>query len=141
MPWSGSVIIRDLGRVASNEDRGPPPRGAGDPDAVGSASSWERRGAPGCQTLRTFDAWSPFGPLDDLELHVVAFGQGAEALRDDGGVMHEHVLAPVLRDEAEPLGIIEPLDRALRHCCNLLKGEPAGSGETPALVAGEKRPQ
>jgi hypothetical protein len=38
--------------------------------------------------------------------------------------MHEDILTTVLRDEAKPLCVIEPLDRALRHCCNLLKREP-----------------
>ena len=43
---------------------------------------------------------------------------------DNGRVVHEYILATVLRDETEPLCVIEPLDRALRHCYNLLKREP-----------------
>src|SRR5512141_2756174 len=51
--------------------------------------------------------------FDDLELHLVAFSQRPEALGDDRRVVDEHVLATVLRDKAEALGIVEPLDRAL----------------------------
>ena len=76
------------------------------------------------------------GTLHDLELHVVALGEGTESLGDDGGVMNEYVLAAVLRDEAEPLCVIEPLDRALRQCCNLLKGSPRAPGKLPAFVTG-----
>jgi hypothetical protein len=43
-------------------------------------------------------------------------------------VVDEHVFATVLRYKTEPLRIIEPLDRTLRHCCNLLKGSPRAPG-------------
>lgn len=46
----------------------------------------------------------------DLELHLLALGQAAEALGRDGGVVAEHVLAAVLGgDEAEALRVVEPL--------------------------------
>jgi hypothetical protein len=64
------------------------------------------------------------GAFDHLELNVVSFGQRPEAIGDDCRVVDEYVFATVLRDEAEPLRIIEPLYRTLRHCCNLLKREP-----------------
>src|SRR6266511_2818873 len=82
-----------------------------------------------------------FGALDYLELHIVSLGQRSETFGDDGGVVHEHVLPTLLRDEPESLRIIEPLDRALRHCRNLLKGSPRAPGKHPALVAGRKRPK
>jgi hypothetical protein len=50
--------------------------------------------------------------------------------------VNENILAAVLRDESEPLCVIEPLDRALRHCCNLLKGSPQAPGKPPAYIAG-----
>src|ERR671914_1106881 len=99
------------------------------------------RGAERGSDLADVGGLEPLGPLDDLELHVVALGQRAEAFGDDCGVMNEDVLATILRDEAEPLCVIEPLDRALRHCCNLLTGEPAGSGETPDPRGRVKKPQ
>jgi hypothetical protein len=57
-------------------------------------------------------------------------------------VVDEDILSTVLRDEAEPLCIIEPLNRSLRHCYNLLKREPEGpGGKPPAVVAGLKAPK
>src|ERR1043166_8275922 len=53
------------------------------------------------------------GPRDEVELDPVALGERAEPVRADGAEVHEHVLARVRGDEAEPLGIVEPLDRAL----------------------------
>src|SRR6476661_3631903 len=97
------------------------------------------RGA-GVSDLADVGGLESFRALHDLELHVVALGERAEALGDDGGVVHEHVFATVLRYEAESLRIVKPLDRALRHCCNLLKWEPAGSGETPGLRGRVKKP-
>src|SRR6266700_262017 len=48
--------------------------------------------------------------LHDFELHALAFGQRLEPFTLDRGVMHEAVLAAVLgRDEAEALGVVEPL--------------------------------
>jgi hypothetical protein len=41
----------------------------------------------------------------------------------------------------EPLRIIEPLNRALRHCYNLLKGSPKAPGEPPVVVTGLKAPK
>src|SRR5918992_2076348 len=101
------------------------------------------RGAERGSDLADVGGLEPLGPLDDLELHAVALGKRAEAFGDDCGVMNEDVLATILCDEAEPLCVIEPLDRALRHCCNLLKREPVGpGGKPPAGVAGfEKKPQ
>src|SRR5947207_15679593 len=65
--------------------------------------------------------------LDDVELDPLAFGQALEALGLDRRMMDEAVLLTVLGgDEAEALGVIEPLDRAggachfllLACCCN-----------------------
>src|SRR5437899_7981138 len=47
----------------------------------------------------------------DFELDPITFSKALEALRLDGGVVHEHVLAALLRDEAEALRVVEPL-----HC-------------------------
>src|SRR5215208_2139789 len=49
--------------------------------------------------------------LHDVELHPLALGQRLEAAALDGGVVDEAILlAAFRRDEAEPLGIVEPLD-------------------------------
>src|SRR5215204_508294 len=54
-------------------------------------------------------------PLHDVELHVLAFVQRLEAAALDGRVVNEQILAPVLgSDEAETLGVIEPLHFSLR---------------------------
>ena len=51
--------------------------------------------------------------LDRVELDVLALHQAAEALRVDGALVHEEVLAARHgRDEAEALLDVEPLDRA-----------------------------
>jgi hypothetical protein len=107
----------------------------------GSASDREKARSAGDSDLADVGSLETLRPLDDLELHVVALGQRAEAFGDDCGVMNEDVLATILRDETEPLCVIEPLDRALRHCCNLLTGEPAGSGETPGPRGRVQKPQ
>jgi hypothetical protein len=50
--------------------------------------------------------------LHDIELHLLALGQRPESLSLDGTVVHEAVLAAILRrDETEALLVIEPLDR------------------------------
>src|SRR5262249_53034706 len=71
------------------------------------------------------------GPLYHLEFDVVAFRERPETLRDDRRVVNEHVLTAVLRDEAKTLRVVEPLDRALRHCHNLVKMGAGGSGKPP----------
>src|SRR2546422_610737 len=57
----------------------------------------------------------PLGTLHHVELHPIAFSERAEPVHLDGGVMDKDVLAALLRDEAEPLAIVEPLHHALRH--------------------------
>src|SRR5512146_1341420 len=113
----------------------PYPRVAGERAAALRPGAVRAEGAPalldfphvsGLETLRAFD---------DLEFHVVALGKRAEALRHDRRVVNEHVLAALLRDEAEPLRVVEPLDRALRHCHNLMKMGARRLRTTPALVA------
>src|SRR5437763_5171010 len=58
----------------------------------------------------------PLRSLLHLELDLLPLGQGAEAVRLDGGVMAEDVRASiVLHDEPEPLRIIEPFHCASHH--------------------------
>src|SRR5437667_11721864 len=59
-------------------------------------------------------------PLLHLEFDLLPFGQRAEAVRLDGGVMAEDVRAAVvLHDEPEPLRVIEPLHGTSNHCNTL----------------------
>src|SRR6185295_15654472 len=51
-----------------------------------------------------------FGALDEVELDVGAFREGAEALRLDGREVDEDVFAGLGGDEAKALRIVEPLD-------------------------------
>src|SRR5262249_17811156 len=65
------------------------------------------------------------GAARDVELDAVAFGKGFEALSLDRGVVNEHVLAAVLRDESVPLGLVEPLHSSVCHAsvpCTFLRG-------------------
>src|SRR5262245_5432861 len=50
-----------------------------------------------------------------LELDLVTLGQALETRSLDGAEVHEHVLAALLRDETEPLRIVEPLHATLCH--------------------------
>jgi len=68
------------------------------------------------------------GAACHLELHLVTFRQTLEALRGDGAEVDEDVLAVLLRDEAEALRIVEPLDSTVCHTRTL------PSGRTPVVV-------
>ena len=58
----------------------------------------------------------PFGALLQIELYLLAFAQGLEALTLDSGVMHEDIFAAIRRrDEAEALGVVEPLYGSCNH--------------------------
>src|SRR3954452_24704280 len=92
--------------------------------------------------------------LRDVELDLLVLVEGLVALRLDGRVVHEDVVAAVLlRNEAEALLGVEPLDGALSHARLLLiRGvEPPPRrpryrcGETPSpleklLLIQEKTP-
>src|SRR5687768_17301451 len=71
----------------------------------------------------------PLRAFLDLVAHLLSLVQGPEALGDDGRVVDEDVLSSgVGLDEAEPLGVVEPLDRSLlRHRPPLLSRKNAGS--------------
>src|SRR5205807_2279839 len=68
------------------------------------------------------------GAACHLELHLVTFRQTLEALRGDGAEVDEDVLAALLRDEAEALRIVEPLDSTVCHTLTF------PSGRTPVVV-------
>src|SRR5262245_29814586 len=53
------------------------------------------------------------GAGHQVELHALALAERAKAARANGREVDEHILAGVRRDEAEALGVVEPLDRAL----------------------------
>ena len=53
--------------------------------------------------------------LLDVELDGLVLGEGLEARRHDAGVVDEQVATRLGRDEAETLGVVEPLDSALSH--------------------------
>ena len=56
-----------------------------------------------------------FRPLNDVELHSLAFLQTLEAIRVNGGVMHEDVFSVLAGDEAVALGVVKPLHSTLFH--------------------------
>jgi hypothetical protein len=55
------------------------------------------------------------GALDDVELNALTFLKRTEAVRLDGGVMHEHVIAILTADKSEALGIVKPFYCSLFH--------------------------
>ena len=55
------------------------------------------------------------GLLRHLELHALTFGQAAESVSLDGGVMDEDVLAALALDKTKTLGIVKPLHCSLFH--------------------------
>src|SRR5437764_13916094 len=55
------------------------------------------------------------GTLSDLELHRIALGEAAEALRLDRREVDEHVRTRLLRDKAKALRVVEPLHLTLGH--------------------------
>src|SRR2546428_13866243 len=54
-------------------------------------------------------------PLRDLELHVVALGEAAEALGLDRREGDEHIRTRLLRDKAKALRVVKPLHLTLCH--------------------------
>src|SRR5262245_4476992 len=62
------------------------------------------------------------GAACHIELHLVTFRQTLEALRGDRAEVDEDILAALLRDEAEALRIVEPLDSTVCHDSNLSFG-------------------
>jgi hypothetical protein len=58
------------------------------------------------------------GAGGDVEVDALTFGEGLETLALDRGKMGEEIIAAALRgDEAEALGIVEPLHGT---CCHVL---------------------
>src|SRR5213594_47071 len=55
-----------------------------------------------------------FLPLRHVELDTLPFGERAEALSLNGGVVDEDVVSILARDEAEALLVAEPLDGSLQ---------------------------
>src|SRR5689334_19314992 len=78
---------------------------------TGGPSSGRRR----LRRLPDVGSLQPLGPLGHLELDLVALGQALEALGLNGAVMDEDVFPAFDLDEAVPLCVVEPLDRALCH--------------------------
>src|SRR5690606_25941626 len=87
--------------------------------AAASRPGRRRSGAPGkvAASVLTSQGGDVVGLLALLALHhvegdLLAFLQAAEARAGDRAEMDEHVLAAVGGDEAETLGIVEPLHGA-----------------------------
>src|SRR6056297_1399209 len=77
------------------------------PHAAGSSDSAVLRLRSDRDDVRGLRA---LGAVGHVERDLLTFGQALEARAGQRAEMHEHVLAAViLRDEAETLGIVEPL--------------------------------
>ena len=83
------------------------------------------------------------GAACHLELHLVTFRKTLEALRGDRAEVDEDILAALLRDEAETLRIVEPLDSTLCHDSNLSFGANPGCVvfRSPKVLPRETRGQ
>jgi hypothetical protein len=60
------------------------------------------------------------GALGDIELNALTFLKRTEAVRLDGGVMDEDILAVFAAQKSKTLGVIKPLDCSLFHNVLLL---------------------
>src|ERR671921_965885 len=87
------------------------------------------------------------GALGEIELDLLTLVEGLVAAGLDGGEVDEHVLAAaILRDEAETLLGVEPLDSSLSHDlfpCSV-PGAPcpqAAEDIHPVLVSSEPKPE
>src|SRR5215510_14413964 len=69
----------------------------------------------------------PLGAPGHLELDPLTLGQALESRSLNGAEVHEHILATLLRDETEPLRIVEPLHAALSHLYRPLSFEACAS--------------
>src|SRR5215211_4106337 len=75
----------------------------------------------------------PLLAVDHVELDPLTLGERAEALRLDGGEVDEAVAVAVFRrDEAEALGVVEPLHGSDGAHCGTPGGLiVSGTGKTP----------
>src|SRR5207249_7513981 len=141
---------------ASGATQAQPVRGVSRPETSGTRS---RPGADGPGVGAGHSSCPPPGILElglanvrgletlgaacHLELHLVAFRQTLEPLRDDRAEVDEDVLAALLRDEAATLRIVEPLDSTLYHDSNLSFGANPGClvFRSPKVLPRETRGQ
>jgi len=110
---------------ASQKRQRPGPRGPGHRVAVliASGSAWlDLDDVLGAGAL-----WA----VGHLEPHAITLVEGAEALGFDLGVMDENIRAALTREEPEPLGLVEPLDRTFEHERGLLGLRLATSAARP----------
>jgi hypothetical protein len=71
--------------------------------------------APGSALGLDLDGLGALGTFGYFEFYPLTLAQGAVALAINLGVMDEYILAIVGADEAEALGVIEPLDGTGSH--------------------------
>src|SRR5215210_8324500 len=58
----------------------------------------------------------PFLSLDNFELDFIALSERLEAGSANRAEMHEYIRSSLTRDEAEPLGVVEPFNRTSDAC-------------------------
>src|SRR5665213_375212 len=68
----------------------------------------------------------------NLELDFLSLDERLESIHRDGGEVHEDIFATLLFDEAEALGIIEPLHLSLGHCRSPARDRSPPSAEGQA---------
>src|SRR5438105_5053690 len=114
IPGTATTASESASRFASPESSTPKHLGA---DGPGVGAEYSPCPAPGILELGLANVrgLETLGAACHLELHLVTFRQTLEALRGDGAEVDEDVLAALLRDEAEALRIVEPLDSTVCH--------------------------
>jgi len=89
------------------------------------------RSGSGCLNIRSLFA---LGALGDLELDLLAFLEGFEAIHLDGGKVREKVFTAIIRrDESVTLSVVEPFDGTSCHECDLSK-EKTGNESVPKAL-------
>src|SRR5690606_29087217 len=83
------------------------------------------------------DGMQTLGALNDLELHRLSGVERAISIHLDGRIMGEDVFVTSFRDdEAIPLGIIEPFDRADLHAAFLCCPQTSPTPDTLKRIQG-----
>src|SRR5438093_7575965 len=129
-PWFGDLprLAVCAGRRAALETSGAARKAKG--GVLSNAAFVVRGGTSGALDLANVGRLKPLRAPRHVELQGLTLGEGLEAIALNGRVMNEHVLAAFLRDEAEPLRLVEPLHSTTCHMQLLVSGSEDPSNAT-----------
>src|SRR5262245_34490623 len=127
------------GLMGSLEATSLAPRMRGKEKARGSTPRAPYSGSAEQLDLGDVGGAGPLGAVHHLEPHPIAIGESPEAVGADLGVVDENVRTTLARQEAETLGLIEPLDGTFDHERAGLLG-PLPAATSPARPTKQKPP-